>query len=146
VGEEETPRQSAPPGSEGGDPNVSEEELRARLEEQIRTVRVQDVLLESIGTILNLSARRIVKEDERDLAQARVGIDAGRALVDLLDEEPAGQVREALSQLQVLYAREAGGGAESPGEEPEKGDEGPAARPSRGGPGGASGLWTPPGT
>src|ERR687892_92531 len=88
----------------------SQEELRARLEEQLRQVRVHDVLLESVASILNLSARRIAKEDERDLDQAKLGIDAVRAVVDLLPEEPRQQVEQAISELQLLYARESGGG------------------------------------
>ena len=55
---------------------LSEEELRAQLEEEIRKVRVEDVVLQSVVSILNLSARRIAKDDERDLAQAKLGIDA----------------------------------------------------------------------
>ena len=35
-------------------------------------------------------------------------------MVDLLDEGPREQVREALSQVQMLYAREARGGAGRP--------------------------------
>jgi hypothetical protein len=118
---------------------LSEEELQRRLEEQIKKVRVQDLLLESVASILNLSARRIGKEDERDLEQARVGIEAVRAVLDLIDPEPREQVREALSQVQMLYAREAQGG----------GGEGEGAPPAPPGPspGGErpSGLWTPGG-
>src|SRR6266545_4155947 len=100
------------PGAE--QPN--EEEMRRRIEEQLRKVRVQDLLLESVASVLNLSARRIAKEDERDLEQARVGIEAVRAVVGLLDPEPADQVRSALSEVQMLYAKEAqGGGGEAPG-------------------------------
>ena len=58
--------------------------------------------------MINLSARRIAKEDERDLEQGRVGIEAVRAVVDLLDDEPAQQVRSALSEVQVLYAQARG--------------------------------------
>ena len=123
------------PGQEG---QPSEEELRARIEDQLRRVRVQDLLLESVVSILNLSARRIAKEDERDLEQARVGIEAVRATVGLLDAEPAQQVRSALSEVQMLYAREAGGGEGSP-QEPEAP---PTEQPKRG----PSRLWTPPGT
>lgn len=115
----------------------SEEELRERIEEQLKNVRVQDVLLESVVTVLNLSARRIAKEDERDLDQARVGIDAVRAVVDLLDPDAAKQVRSALSEVQVLYARHAGGGPAEPG----GGEETPGGGPQRG----PSRLWTPPG-
>src|SRR5437764_7395353 len=89
---------------------ADEEELRRRVEDQLRRVRVQDLLLESVAGIVNLTARRIAKEDERDLEQARVGIEAVRAVIDLLEPEPARAVREALSELQVLYAREAAGG------------------------------------
>ena len=67
----------------------TEEELRAQIEEGLRKVRVEDVLLESVVTILNLTARRIAKEDERDLDQARLGIEAVRALVDLLPSRGA---------------------------------------------------------
>jgi hypothetical protein len=132
-------------------PPQSEEELRARIEEQLRTVRVQDLLLESVVSVVNLTARRIEKEDERDLEQARVGIEAIRAVVDLLDPEPAKQVRAALSQIQVLYARQAGGGEPGPeGDDGEQGGEVAAPSPERPPPPGAqrgpSKLWTPPGT
>src|ERR671919_2116025 len=115
--------QSRPAGEAEGAP--SEEELRRRLEEELRRLRVQDVLLQSVVSLINLTSRRIAKEDERDLEQARIGIDAVRSLVGLLDPEPAGQVRNALSELQMQYARQAG---ETPGApaEPEA-EEGGAA-------------------
>jgi hypothetical protein len=142
-----------PPGGDAGPPpgpefsaegQPTQEELRQRLEDQLRKVRVQDVLLESVASILNLSARRIAKEDERDLEQARVGIDAVRAVVDLLEPEPREQVRSALSELQMLYAREAGGEGGTP-------PAGPAGEPAPGEPETPqpkrdSGLWTPPGS
>jgi hypothetical protein len=146
--------QDSPPSTEGGAeqaPPTSEEELQRRLEEQLRQVRVQDLLLESVASILNLSARRIGKADERDLDQARVGIEAVRAVVDLLEPGPREQVREALSQVQMLYAREAQGGPGEPGgAEPSPGGETPqqgggAERPRPGGER-PSGLWTPPGS
>jgi hypothetical protein len=136
AGEAEEPPVSggAESGAEptGGQPN--EEELRAQLEEEIRKVRVEDVVLQSVVSILNLAARRIAKDDERDLDQAKVGIDAGRALVDLVKPEAQPQLRQAISELQVLYAKHAGEGAA--GEGPPEGAEGKADSP----------LWTPPGT
>lgn len=137
-------------GAEGAAGAPSEEELRARLEEELRKVRVQDLLLQSVASLVNLTARRIAKEDERDLEQGRVGIEAIRALVPLLDDEPAAQVRNALSELQMIFAQASGGAGGGSGE----GAGGPGAAP-----GGASGeaptgpakprgpgLWTPPGT
>lgn len=113
--------------------------MRAQLEEEIRKVRVEDVVLQSVVSILNLSARRIAKDDERDLEQAKVGIDAGRALVDLVKPDAQPQLRQAISELQVLYAKHAGEGAAS-GEEEGGGGAEPSG-PER--PKGDSGLWTP---
>ena len=119
----------------------------------MRKVRVEDLLLQSVAGLVNLSARRIAKEDERDLAQAKVGIDAVRALVDLLPAEAAQEVRNALSELQMLYANTV-----QEGERPEEGPqqagtepEGPAEsqQPERGSPRGGEPpprLWTPPGS
>jgi hypothetical protein len=136
VSDEETQEQQQP----------DEEELRRRVEEQLRSIRVQDLLLESVVSLINLTARRIAKEDERDLEQARLGIEAVRAVVDLLDDEQAKQVRAALSEVQMLYARQAPG---APGE-PQGGAEAPPDRaeapPQEGTRGGRSRLWTPPGT
>jgi hypothetical protein len=133
------PAAEADPGA--GVPD--EEELQRRLEEQLRKVRVQDLLLESVASILNLAARRIAKEDERDLEQGRVGIEAVRALLGLLEPKAREQVQEALSQVQVLYAREVQGGGEA-SDQPDQ----PAAEtpPKPEGPERPSGLWTPPGT
>ena len=133
-----------------------EEELRAALEEQMRKVRVEDLLLQSVASLVNLSARRIAKEDERDLAQAQVGIDAVRALVDLLPEEAAREVRNALSDLQMLYAKAAEEGPEG-GQDQGSEKAGPAAsegageRPAPDSGAGRAGeppprLWTPPGS
>jgi hypothetical protein len=135
-------QQQQPGGAEG---QPSEEELRAQLEEEIRQVRVEDVVLQSVVSILNLSARRIAKDDERDLDQAKVGIDAARALVDLVKPEAQPQLRQAISELQLLYAKHAG---EGPADE-EDGESGPETAAEQGkpeAPEGDSGLWTPPGT
>jgi hypothetical protein len=129
-------------GAEGPD-QPSEEELRAQLEEEIRRVRVEDVVLQSTVSILNLSARRIAKDDERDLDQAKVGIDAARALVDLVKPDAQAQLRQAISELQMLYAQHAGGGTT---EQAEGGPESPPEQESSERPKGDSGLWTPPGT
>jgi hypothetical protein len=142
------------PGAEGPAPEAgqpSQEELRARLEQQLRKLKVQDLLVESVVSVLNLTARRIAKEDERDLEQARVGIEAVRAWVGLLPEEAAKQIQNALSELQVLYAQATeGSGPEEPEAdqgEPER--ETPTREPEE--PSGGArkpppGLWTPPGS
>ena len=100
------------PSPEPGEPGAAppdQEELQRRLEEQLREVRVQDLLLESVASILNLSARRIGKEDERDLEQARVGIEAVRAVRRPARRGPArAGARGALAGADALRARGAG--------------------------------------
>jgi hypothetical protein len=133
---------------------LSEEELRAayaaQLEEQLRQLRVEDVVVQTIVTLVNLGARKAGlapgTEDERDLDQLRMAIDAARALLPLIESElgPDGtQIREALSQLQMGYARLAGEG----GAPAASGAEGAAGQddPSKGpGPAQSSGrLWVP---
>ncbi len=95
--------------SSAGSEVPSEEEFRAAMEEQLRNATVNDMLVQSVVGLVNLTARRIGIEEERDLAQARLGIDAVGALVDLLPAELATQVREALSQLQLQFAQLAPG-------------------------------------
>ena len=133
----------------------SEEELRAALEEQMKKITVKDVLLQTVITLINVSARKLGlagDEGEKDLAEAQRGIDGVRALVPLLPAEEQAAVREPLSQLQMAYAREAGGsevGGQRPEEdEPKPSDLGPqTSDPSDEERAKArSKIWTPPGT
>ena len=126
--------QDQPQQSEEGQP--SEEELRAALEEQMRRITVQDVLLQTVVTLVNLAGRRLTVEEEKDLEQARLGIEAVRALLPLCPEDQVQPVREALSQLQMIFAREAQQGGEQPPQPKPDPDEGEAK----------SKLWTPPGS
>ncbi|HWH93438.1 MAG TPA: hypothetical protein VNT03_06215 [Baekduia sp.] len=142
--------------SEQQPPQMSEEELRAayeqQLEEQLRTLRVEDVLVQTIVTLVNLGGRRAGlapgTEDERDPEQLRLSIEGARALLGLIESElgpDAGAIRQALSQLQIAYAQlaggppagggqpEAGGGQQPP--EPGQGGAGPAQSSGR--------LWVP---
>ena len=110
----------------------SEEELRAALEEQMKRITVEDVILQTVVTLVNLAGRRLTVEGEKDIEQARLGIEAVRALLPLCPQEQVGPIKEALSQLQLLFAQESGQPApDKPEPEPEK----PASK-----------LWTPPGT
>jgi hypothetical protein len=135
-----------PAGAPGGEQELTpeQEQMLRQMEDEMRRVRVQDLVAQSVVSIINLSYRRIAKEDERDLEQARVGIEAVRGLVDVLEEDARHEIRNALSQLQMLYAQQAG--AAAPGAAPEGGEApAPGAEP----PGPASGakppprLWTP---
>ena len=110
----------------------SEEELRAAYEAELKRLRVEDVVVQTLVSLVNLGGRKAGlapgAEDERDLEQLRMAIDGARALLPLVEAAlgpDAQQVRNALSQLQLVYAQEAGPGAggapaEPPAPEPPK--------------------------
>jgi uncharacterized membrane protein len=124
----------------------TEEELRAALEEQMKRITVRDVLLQTVITLINLTARKLglTGDGEKDLNEARTAIDAVRALTPLLPEEEQQAVKEPLSQLQMQYAQEAGAPprtTETPDPGPQTPDSEEAERAKA-----RSKLWTPPGT
>jgi hypothetical protein len=136
--------------------NMSEEELRAayeaQLEEQLKSLRVEDVIVQTIVTLVNLGGRRAGlapgTEAERDPEQLRLAIEGARALLPLLEEQlgPDGKaIRDALSQLQMAYAQLAGGEGGESGPAGGEGGEGGAQPPQGGsGPAQSSGrLWVP---
>jgi hypothetical protein len=146
------PGQGAPP---------TEEELRAAFEEQMRSIRVEDVLLQTAATLVNLGAHRLGltaqpgqdPPPDRDLPQAQLAIDGARALVPLCPPEQSEPIRQALAQLQIAFAQEAqGGAAPPPGPSAPAPGPGEAARPGQQAPGGErtsdakSRIWTPPGS
>ncbi|HST42807.1 MAG TPA: hypothetical protein VLK58_25010 [Conexibacter sp.] len=107
----------------------TEAEMQAALQEELKKVRVEQVVLESALSILNVAIMRAGMmpgtERERDLDQVRVGIEGVRALLPLVEliagPEQARPIKDALSQLQMVYvqaAEQQGGapGAPAPGE------------------------------
>src|SRR5215207_5537242 len=138
-------------------PEFSEEELR-QLEAEMERITVDDVLIQTTVTLLNLAARKSAlgappgQEPAADWEQVRQAIDGARALVPLLEErhaEQLGPIRDTLSRLQMVYAQRSGDpGGEAPptGEPPPPGgappDEGQG--PEGPGPAQSSGrLWIP---
>jgi hypothetical protein len=126
----------------------SEEELRAAYEAEIKKIRVEQILLEQIVSIVNLGMRRTGlapgTEDERDIDQVRVAIEAVRALMPLIERSApaqAGQIRDALSQLQLAFVRLGGspGAQGEPAQPAAAGPGGPAAPPAGPGSGGQPG-------
>jgi len=136
----------------------TEEEMRAALEEELKRVRVEQVVTEAAVSILNVAVLRAGlvpgSEGERDLGQTRMGIEAVRALLPMVEQslgtEQARPIRDALSQLQMAYVRavgereptsDAGERPAAPPEEPARPED---ARPEDPGPAQRSGrLWVP---
>jgi hypothetical protein len=164
--------QASGSGQDAGQPN--EEELRAAYEAELSRISTTDMMAQAAVSLLNLGARRLAPADERDpaavgqrdLGQARDAIDGVRALLEILERsipQELGPLRDALSRLQMAYAREMQStdptgqaqagvpGPDSPGAGPTGGAEGsqgqpaqPDAQPGAPGPAETSGrLWVP---
>ena len=125
--------------------DMSDEELRAAYEEQLKRVRVEDVLVQTVVSLLNLGGRKAGlaagTEDEKDMEQVSQAIEATRAILPLVEEAlgpDAKQLRDVLSQLQMAYAKET---PAAPGEPPAPDDPDADKGP---GPAQSSGrLWVP---
>jgi hypothetical protein len=152
---------SGAPGGPGAGPagtgaQPSEEELRAAYEAELSRITSADVMLQAAVSLLNIGGMRLglaaapgsAPGPERDLEQVREAIDGVRALLPILERKAPQELRplrDALSQLQMAFARETGGAAPSgpatagapaaPG--------GPAAAPSTAAPA-ASDAQAPP--
>ena len=142
-------------------PQFSEEELR-QLEAEMERITVDDVLIQTTVTLLNLAARKAGLGAPRtdptesapppaaDWDQVRQAIEGARALMPLLESrhaEQLGPIRDTLARLQMVYAQHAGGHAEPAAERPSEQAPEPPSDPeqSKGpGPAESSGrLWVP---
>jgi hypothetical protein len=131
----------------------SEEELRAAYEAELNRITSTDMIAQAVVSLLNIGARRLAPVGDpqgaeagpagqgatggpgRDLDQVRDSIDAVRALLDVLERSIPAQelrsLRDALSQLQMAYAREVQASGR-PGEAPPAGAGAPGQSPSSG--------------
>ena len=127
----------------------TEEELRAAYEAEIKKVRVEDVVVQTVLSLISLGGRKAGlapgSEGERDPGQLQQAIEAVRALwpqVEAALGAEAGRIRDAVAQLELAYVRMTGGQGGAP-PAPEK-PEAPAEDPAKPGPAQSSGrLWVP---
>src|SRR5215210_6357351 len=132
-------------------PELSEEQLR-QLEAEMERISVDDVLIQTTVTLLNLAARKAGlgsppgQGPAPDWEQVRQAIEGARALLPLLESRHAEElapVRETLSRLQMVYAQNVAGQPDrpqQPGAEPAAEPE----KPEPAGPAQSSGrLWIP---
>jgi hypothetical protein len=96
---------------------------------------VDDVLVSTTASLVNLAGIRLTEKDHRDPVQAKEAIDAARQLLPLCPEEAVGPIKDALSQLQMLYVKE----TQTPAAD-EAEDDAKQRAEAR------SKIWTPPGS
>jgi hypothetical protein len=121
----------------GGPEQPTEAEFAARLQEELKRLRVSDLLVQTLYTVSSLGYQRLAAE-QRDLPQARLAIEALRALLPVLEGEVPDEVRrdfgQVVANMQLAYAdavREAPPAQEEPKpqEEPTPAQEEPRPEP-----------------
>jgi hypothetical protein len=105
-------------------PPEEQERLARELAEQLRQLRVEDVLVNALMTISSVGYRRLGVTEEtredRDLEQTRLAIETMRALTPVLERFIPGElVRDfnaSVANLQLAYAKAAtASGEDTPG-------------------------------
>jgi hypothetical protein len=119
----------------------SDEEIAA-IEAEMERLKVDDVLLQTLVTLINLGARKAglatqpgEEPAERDLEQTRQAIDGARALLPVLEArhgQELAPIKDAVARLQMAYVQLSGGTPPASEPEPKK-PEGP----------GSGRLWVP---
>ncbi|MGN6373701.1 MAG: hypothetical protein ACTHM1_12080 [Solirubrobacteraceae bacterium] len=102
----------------GSQETPSEDELRAAYEAELNRITSSEMIIQTAVSLLNIGGRRLGlaagSQAERDLDQVRDAIDGVRALMPILERHMSDELRplrDALAQLQMAYAREAGSAA-----------------------------------
>ena len=92
-----------------------ERKLIEELQSELAKLKISDLLLQTLYSVSSLSYHRLGPEG-RDLEQARLGIEALRALVPVLDgsvpDEALRDFQQVLSNLQLAYASAVAEGSE----------------------------------
>jgi hypothetical protein len=105
------------------EPDAEQEQLAQQLAEELRRLRVEDVVIQSLITISSIGYRRLglteETKDDRDLRQAKLAIDTMVALTPVLEnvvpEELVRDFNQSVANLQLAYAQAAGEGADGEG-------------------------------
>jgi len=82
-----------------------------QLVEELQKVKVSDLLVHTSSLLASLAFGKLAS-DVRDLEQARLAIDALKALGPLLDEGPRRDIQQVVANLQLAYVEAAAPSAE----------------------------------
>jgi hypothetical protein len=128
VAEQERPPDDAASGAE----------YAARLEEELKRIKISDVLVQTLYTISSLGYHKLGTE-HRDLPQARLAIDSLRALLPVLKGATADEVlrdfEQVVANMQLAYATAAKEDPKEPEPQPEPADVEPVDDEELGGEG-----------
>jgi hypothetical protein len=92
---------------QGAQPPADEQQLIEELQAELQRLKVADLLLQTLYTVSSLGYHRL-SGDAKDLEQARLAIEALKALLPVLEgavpEEATRDFRQVLTNMQLAYA------------------------------------------
>jgi hypothetical protein len=94
-----------------------------------------DILVSTAASLVNLAGIRLTEAEHKSPPKAKEAIEAARQLLPLCPAEAVGPIKDALSQVQMLYVKETQGDP-PPSAEPSTSDEAERAKAR-------SKIWTP---
>ncbi|MHB8896850.1 MAG: DUF1844 domain-containing protein [Candidatus Geothermincolia bacterium] len=110
------PVREEPPEPAGGEgEELTEEELRQRIEEVMEKITVADIVLDMMISLTSLAFQRMgipseVNEKFKDMEQARLAIDCLDALAKVLDGQVSAEqiepLKGAIANLKLNFAKE----------------------------------------
>jgi hypothetical protein len=77
-----------------------------QLLDALRQIKTEDVVVQTVATLVNLAGQKLSVEGAKDPAEAQRAIDAARHMLPLVPDEAQSAVQNALDQVQMLYVRE----------------------------------------
>jgi hypothetical protein len=95
--------------------------------EEQRLPEASEVLISTAASLVNLAGIRLTEKEHKNAAKAKEAIDAARAVLPLCPEDAVAPIKDALSQVQMLYVKESDDAAQARAEARSK-------------------IWTPPGS
>jgi hypothetical protein len=104
--------------------NEPQQPTEQQLLDALKQIKTEDVVLQTVATLVNLAGQKLSVEGAKDVAEAKKAIEAARQMLPLVPQEAVGPIQNALDQVQMMYAKESHG---PPPEEPPP----------------ASKIWTP---
>ena len=86
--------------------NEPQQPTEEQLLDALRQIKAEDVVVQTVATLVNLAGQKLSVEGARDPAEAQKAIDAARHMLPLVPDEAQAPIRNALDQVQMLFVRE----------------------------------------
>jgi hypothetical protein len=85
------------------------EPTEEQLLEALKQIKTEDVVVQTVATLVNLAGQKLSVEGAKDPDEAKNAIDAARHMLPLVPDEAKPPIQNALDQIQMLYVKETSG-------------------------------------